>query len=165
MQRASELIARLVRTVAGIGLLASVLLICCNAFGRYVLLTSIIWAEEILGYALVWIVYLGAIVVTSSDDHLKMSLLTDMCSEKVRLALSIVGNIAFAAVGMLIVYQSFDSIAMFTFTSPAAGLPMNVVHSIIPVSFGAIVLLLLLQIVSASMALFGRGDETKGEAA
>jgi transposase len=60
MQILTDLIFKFIRLLLGTALLLSVLLICANAFGRYVLHAPIIWAEEVLGYVLVWIVHLGA---------------------------------------------------------------------------------------------------------
>ena len=59
----------------GLLLIASVFLIVANATGRYVFLAPIIWAEEVLGYVLVWTVYLGSVLVTWDGGHLKMDLL------------------------------------------------------------------------------------------
>ena len=64
MQVVATLVLNLIRAVLATILIASVFLICANAFGRYVLLKPIIWAEEVLGYSLVWMVYLGAVIVT-----------------------------------------------------------------------------------------------------
>src|SRR6187402_593809 len=106
-------------------LLASVVLICANAFGRYVLYSPIIWAEEVLGYGLVWMVYLGAVLVTAVDQHLRMDLVVLLLGEKARVVLHLLGNIVFMAVGLLIVYQSFYSIAEFSHHSQVANLPMD----------------------------------------
>jgi hypothetical protein len=76
VQRLTGFIFKFIRLLLGTGLLLSVLLICANAFGRYVLHAPIIWAEEVLGYVLVWVVYLGAVDVTRDGGHLSMDLLT-----------------------------------------------------------------------------------------
>jgi TRAP-type C4-dicarboxylate transport system permease small subunit len=116
-------------------LLASVLLICANAFGRYVLAAPIIWAEEVLGYTLVWMTYLGAVQVTSDNGHLSMDLLLRSLPPRIRAVIELTGHFVFIAVAALIVYQAYFSIAEFTHHSQIASLPMNVVHAVIPVSF------------------------------
>ncbi len=141
-------------------LLLSVVLICANAFGRYVLHKPVIWAEEVLGYSLVWMVYLGAIVVTATDQHLRMDLLAQLLSRKTQLVLRLIGNAVFIATGLLIVYQSRDSISVFKHHSQVANLPMDVMHMVIPVSFVAIVVLLVFLSIEDIRALARDGAPT-----
>lgn len=131
------------RALLGIALMMSVLLICANAFGRYVLHKPIIWAEEVLGYALVWMVYLGSILVTLDRQHLRMDLLSQMLGKRAHLVLEAIGTLVFAAVGGVIVYQSFESIRSLAHRSQVADLPMNVVHIVVPASFAVMVLIML----------------------
>jgi TRAP-type C4-dicarboxylate transport system permease small subunit len=143
MQFVETLALKLIRAFLGTVLLASVVLICVNAFGRYVLAAPVIWAEEVLGYALVWVVYLGAVQVTDENGHLRMDLLMQYLPPRLRRLFEIFGHLVFLAVSALIIYQSFDSIAQFGHRSQVAGLPMNVLHLMIPVSFGLMFLLVL----------------------
>ncbi len=57
------------------------------------------------------------------------------------------GNAVFIAVALLIIYQAPLTIAEFSHHSQVANLPMDVVHTVIPVSFVAIVLFLVAQSV------------------
>lgn len=135
VQALTELVFKFIRLLLGTGLLLSVLLICANAFGRYVLHAPIIWAEEVLGYVLVWLVYLGAVEVTRDDGHLSMDLVTQSLRPRWRRPIALVGNLVFLAVCALIIYQAIGSISEFSHYSQIAGLPMNVLHAVIPVSF------------------------------
>jgi len=128
-------IFKFIRLLLGTGLLLSVLLICANAFGRYVLHAPIIWAEEVLGYVLVWVVYLGAVEVTRDDGHLSMDLITHALSPRWRRPVELLRNLVFLAVCALITYQAIGAISEFNHYSQIAGLPMNVLHTVIPVSF------------------------------
>ncbi len=127
------------RGILGVGLMLSVLLICANAFGRYALHQPILWAEEVLGYSLVWMVYLGAILVTVERQHLKMDLLSKMLGARAQAFLELIAAAVFAVVGGIIVYQSFTSIGALSHRSQVADLPMNVMHGIIPASFAVMV--------------------------
>jgi TRAP-type C4-dicarboxylate transport system permease small subunit len=131
----TEYIFRFIRLLLGTALLLSVLLICANAFGRYVLHAPIIWAEEVLGYVLVWVVYLGAVDVTRDGGHLSMDLITQSLKPRWRRPVELIRNLVFLAVCALITYQAIGSISEFTHYSQVAGLPMNVLHTVIPVSF------------------------------
>lgn len=157
MRQVAQFFRRIIEGVLGTMLLLSVVLICANAFGRYVLLKPVIWAEEVLGYGLVWMVYLGAILVTASDLHLRMDLMAQLLNRKIQLVLRLIGHALFIAVGLLIVYQSRGSIAEFKHHSQVANLPMDVMHTVIPVSFVAIVVVLLVLAVEDIRSL-ARGD-------
>ncbi len=145
MQAAADILLKAIRALLGVMLLASVILICANAFGRYVLHAPIIWAEEILGYGLVWMVYLGAVLVTADNQHLKMDLLLQMLGPRIQRALRLIGDAVFVATGLLIVYQAPESISQFTHHSQVAGLPMQIVHLAVPVSFLLIVAFIVLR--------------------
>ena len=142
MYKVAQFFRRVIEGMLGIMLLLSVVLICANAFGRYALHKPVIWAEEVLGYGLVWMVYLGAILVTASDQHLRMDLLAQVLSRKIQLVLRLIGHALFIGIGLLIIYQSFGSIAEFRHHSQVANLPMNIMHTVIPVSFAAIIVVL-----------------------
>ena len=149
MQRLAAFVLVLIRLLLGVILLLSVVLICANAFGRYALAAPIIWAEEVLGYALVWMVYLGAVQVTSEDGHLRMDLAVRALPWRWRRLAKLAGDFVFLAVGALIIWQAHDSIAQFTHSSQIAGIRMDLLHVIIPVSFALMVLLVLAHNVSA----------------
>jgi len=145
LNRVVEAVLAVVRAIVGGMLLVSVLLICANAFARYVLFEPIIWAEEILGYALVWMVYLGAVQVTWNGTHLRMDLLSMHLTGFWRDAFDFAAALLFLAAGSLIIYQSIGSIAMFTYQSQVAGVPMYIVHMIVPVSFAIMMLCILVR--------------------
>lgn len=135
----------LIRLFLGILLIASVILICANATGRYVFLAPIIWAEEILGYVLVWTVYLGGVLVTWDGGHLKMDLLSKTLPIAPRAIVNGFSTIVFIGIGALIVYQSWFAIQELTHVSQVAEVPMNLMHVIIPVSFILIALFIIIR--------------------
>jgi TRAP-type C4-dicarboxylate transport system permease small subunit len=162
LHQVAQFFRRIIEGMLGIMLLLSVVLICSNAFGRYVLHKPVIWAEEVLGYGLVWMVYLGAILVTATDQHLRMDLLAQLLSRKVQLVLRVIGNVLFIGTGLLVIHQSRGSIAEFKHHSQVANLPMDIMHMVIPVSFAAIIVVLLVLSVEDLRAL-ARGDAPTGD--
>ena len=149
MQHLADFILMLIRLLLGAILLLSVVLICANAFGRYVLHAPIIWAEEVLSYALVWMVYLGAVQVTNDQGHLRMDLVVQGLPWRWRRVARLVGDLVFVAVGALIIYQANDSIRQFTHHSQIAELPMDVLHAVIPTSFVLMVVLVVMHGIAA----------------
>jgi TRAP-type transport system small permease protein len=158
LKRFIDSILAVVRVVIGVLLILSMLLICANAFGRYVLFKPIIWAEEVLGYALVWTVYLGAVLVTWDQNHLKMDLLSKMLTGWPRRVCDVAAIVLFVAAGALIIYQSVTSIASFTHTSLVAGIPMSWLHMIVPASFVLMILCVLARAFMPAPASATGGD-------
>ena len=146
MTAISNAILGAIRVLLGIVLIASVFLIVANSIGRYVFLTPIIWAEEILGYVLVWTVYLGAVLVTWDGGHLRMDLLSRSLGGASGAIVNGLATTGFLAIGGVIIYQSFIAIREFTHESQVAELPMNVIHMAVPISFALIVLFILVRV-------------------
>ncbi|MBK18461.1 MAG: hypothetical protein CMM52_06460 [Rhodospirillaceae bacterium] len=134
-----------VRLLLGVMLIASVFLIVANAIGRYVFLAPIIWAEEVLGYVLVWAVYLGSVLVTWDGGHLRMDLISKTLPGISRSLVNGFSVVVFVFIGGLIVYQSWFAIAELTHVSQVAEIPMNWMHSIIPVSFVFIAIFIIIR--------------------
>lgn len=59
-----------IKLMLGIILLATLVLLFINVTLRYVFGHPIVWAEELIGFALVWIVFIGAVVVTWEKGHI-----------------------------------------------------------------------------------------------
>lgn len=146
MDAISKSVLSVIRLMLGVLLITSVILICANATGRYVFLEPIIWAEEILGYVLVWTVYLGGVLVTWDGGHLRMDLLSRTLPGAWRTIVNGLSTAVFILIGGLIVYQSWQAIPELTHLSQVAEVPMNVMHSIIPASFVLITIIILIRL-------------------
>ncbi|MFV0243644.1 MAG: TRAP transporter small permease [Qingshengfaniella sp.] len=62
--------------VLSLGLLAMVGLACVNVALRYVWQVSLLWADETLVFGMITIAFLGTIVVSIQENHLRMELLS-----------------------------------------------------------------------------------------
>ena len=123
-----------------------------NVAGRYILSMPVPAADEIMTFAMVWGVFLGAAVVTLRGTHLTMDPLVGLLPERARRAAEAAGAIALVVILGFIALQSLeylDVIGTIGLTSMAAGLPMAWVHAAIPVGFG-------LMALAALLRLFGR---------
>ena len=70
-----NLIDRCVAAVAGTTVAVTAVLICVNVFNRYVLQSGFVWADEIPGYLLVWITFLGAYLAIRNGSHIAFDVL------------------------------------------------------------------------------------------
>ncbi|MEM7717641.1 MAG: TRAP transporter small permease [Pseudomonadota bacterium] len=120
--------------------ISAVVLNFANILGRYVFSRAIVGAEEILIYQMVAIVFLGTIVVTLKDSHLRMSMLVDVASTKARAAMRRLEWFILALVtGFVSWIASNVSLQMRGFgqKSLIADIPMWLPHGVIALGLGA----------------------------
>lgn len=90
--------------LAGTLFLIAVVINFVNVVGRYVFSTPVFWAEEILIFIIIWIVFLVAGTITYQGAHLNMDLLYNRMPERYRrlvnigIALTMIVCTAFTAV-------------------------------------------------------------------
>ena len=155
--RPAPLGLRAIRAVLGILILAGVALNFANVVGRYVFFAPIIWAEEVLVFIMVWCVMLGATLVTWENQHLRMDAVHHLTPPRVRRWLNLLSTLAFLGAAVFLLVQSVRVVAVIAGTgqrSVVAEIPMVIPYGVIPLSFGLIVLALLLR-----FRAFVRGEQ------
>lgn len=123
-----------------------------NAAGRYVLQQAIAGADEILVFAMAWLVFVGAALVTWQGRHLSVDVIDHVLPSRARRLRDMFVLVLMAALGGFVVIQSVDVIgrlAKIGQVSMGAQIPMAVPHASIAVGFGLIVVLALLRLVVA----------------
>jgi len=146
--RPVSIVLGVIRAVLGALILVGVGVNFANVVGRYVFLKPIIWAEEILVFIMVWCVMLGATLVTWENQHLRMDAVYHLASPRVRRWLNLLSTLAFLGAAVFLLVQSVRVVAVIAGTgqrSVVAEIPMVIPYGVIPLSFGLIVLALLLR--------------------
>ena len=127
------------RTGIGILLILMVGLNGVNAFGRFVLKETIVGADEILVFSMIWLVFLGAAVAAWHRKHLSIDLFRPRLPKSWQRALLVTHSLLLAAVCAYIAMQSLDVISQLgriDQRSMAARIPMTVPHAAIAVGLG-----------------------------
>ena len=75
------------RVVLGLILLAMVLLNVLNAIGRYFIGAVLVGADELLVFAMIWLVMIGLILVTSEDRNIALDFLLNRMGPRARTAI------------------------------------------------------------------------------
>ena len=159
-ERPSHLVPLVLGVIrAGLGalILVGVGINFANVVGRYVFLKPIIWAEEILVFIMIWCVMLGATLVTWENQHLRMDAVYYLAPPRVRRWLNLLSTLAFLGAGVFLLVQSVRVVAVIAGTgqrSVVAEIPMVIPYGALPLSFGLIVLALLLR-----FRAFVRGED------
>ncbi len=139
-----------IQIAMGVIVLASVALNFANVIGRYVFLRPIIWAEEVMVYAMIWMIFLGAGLAAWEQNHLRMEALHDAMPPTVRRVVDTLIGLVSAATGLYIIYLSAEVLQrMLTANqkSVAAGIPMVIPFAAVPIGFAIIIVTSLIRIV------------------
>ena len=127
------------KVLASTLLAAIVLLIFGNVFMRYILNASLSWGEELTLWLFVWFVWLGVSYAFHTGDHVRITVLRDVLSERARLYADVV--IALLVLGFLIVL-TIECIKLIrqpfvaSQTSVVLGLPIPILYASAPVGAG-----------------------------
>ena len=142
---------RFARYVLGLLLLGMVALNVANAVGRHVVQSAINGADEILIFAMAWIVFLGAALVTWQRRHLSVDVIDQLIPRTARRKRDAAVLVLTAILGGFVVVQSIDVIfrlAAIGQVSMGAQIPMAVPHASIAVGFGLMVVVAILGLVT-----------------
>lgn len=155
------------KRLLGLVLLAMVALNVANAFGRYVLGRAIVGADEILVFAMAWLVFLGAALVTWHGRHLSVDVIDQIVPGPARRLRDAVVLALTAVLGGFVVVQAVDVMVRLTDigqVSMAARIPMAIPHGSIAVGFVLIVLLAVLRLVVGRDGKPRRGSRAADDA-
>lgn len=115
-----------------------------NVIARHGLATSIRGADELLVFAMIWLVFFGAAFVSWQDRHLRFPVIFDKLSPRIRrivgFALSIVSLGLFGVAGFAS-WQVIEKLDRIGQKSMAAGIPMTIPHSAVFLCFVAMALI------------------------
>jgi len=139
---------------------AMVLLNVANVVGRRLVGQSIPAADELMTFAMVWLVFLGVILVTGDDRHLRFDIAARLLPERGRALLAVLLDLAMAAIAAYVAVQSYifvDKLAGIGQRSMAAGIPMAIPHAIVLVGLAGTALLSAARAGLRTARLFGAG--------
>lgn len=109
--------------------------VCC----RYILNNSIIWAEEVIRYASIWIFFLTMCESTRVGGHLALDIVPGLVHRRAKSALKIlIELISLIFDVVLIRYGAELAIINMSQSSPALHIPYGCIYAAIPV--GAILM-------------------------
>lgn len=152
IERWLERAMRVLRVALGVALVAGVLLNLGNVFGRYVLGQSILGADELQVFLMIWIAFAGAAVVTWRGEHLRMDILLDMLPPAGRRAMLVLEWALVAVLAGFAVAQSWRYVAQMLAIdrrSDALGIPIAIPHAAVLAGFAVIALIAALRFVQA----------------
>jgi TRAP-type C4-dicarboxylate transport system permease small subunit len=117
-------------------LLAAISVICVTEVVlRYVFAASLSWYDELVGYLLVWLSFLAAVLAQSHGQHVGIGDLVEKAPPRTRRLLSIANHLVMVAVHLvLLVYGTQLALRFLSERAITIDLSMGLVYGVIPVS-------------------------------
>jgi TRAP-type C4-dicarboxylate transport system permease small subunit len=157
--RVAQIAAATARMLLGAVLIGMVLLNVVNAIGRYVFGAVFVGADELLVFAMIWLVMTGMLLVTAERGHIALDFLVHRVEPKTRIALAVLHNLIMFVASAYAARQSFafvERIGTLGQTSMGLGIPMVIPHAALIVGFGGTALVSLLLLIGDVLALISR---------
>ena len=143
MERALGQLMRGIERVLAYALLATIALNFANVVGRYLFGRTLVGADELQTYTMVWIAFLGAAVVAWRGEHLRMDILLKLWRPGVQRAFRLLEAVLVLVVVGFALWQSVRYVASMLrlgAASPMAQVPMWLPHSGVAVGLALLIL-------------------------
>lgn len=132
-------ISRAEEALIGTLLLTSSVILFANVVARYVFNLGLPWAEELVRYQIVWMVFLGASVAAREGIHIGVDILAKFSPPAISRLLVLLVHAVSVVFCAVIVWYGAELIAQtraFAQISPAMQVPMWLIQLAIPVGAG-----------------------------
>jgi TRAP-type C4-dicarboxylate transport system permease small subunit len=127
-----------------VALVVAVALDFAAVVGRYVLGVSVVGADELQIFLMVWIAFLGAAIVTWRERHLRMDVLAGFLPRPARAVLRRAEAALLLVLAGVVVWESADYVRQMIALgrrSDAAGIPMAIPHAAVTIGFALVALI------------------------
>ncbi|WP_245860907.1 TRAP transporter small permease [Rhodobacter maris] len=138
---ATGLLARAGLWFSGIGLVLMTAFVFAQVFYRYVLGTSLFWAEPAAVMLMGWFIFLGAAVGIREGYHLSFDVLLYVLPEKVRLTLFTVSDLVICGFAVGMTKYGWE-LAIKTASTTMPGLGISGAFNFLPLVGGGVLLIL-----------------------
>ncbi len=161
--------ARAIEVVLALAFIAAIGLNFANVVGRYLLGSSILWADEIQIFIMIAMTFIGAAVVTWRRQHLRMDVVAKLLPGPLQALLKVIELLLMLGLTGFVCYHALDYTSrMYAIgrTSDTAGVPMWIPHGSVAIGFALVALVSLWLCVKLVRTgkVDGEGAAPKGEA-
>lgn len=107
---------------------------------------SSIWGEEVVRYAFIYLVWIGASAAVRERGHIRIDVIFNYVSPRVKAALYLLGDVVMMIIAVLAVFWSLETVAVSAkFGSVSHGLRISMVWFLlaVPIGFGLMILRLV----------------------
>lgn len=115
-------------------LIALLVAVGANVFGRFVLNTSLPASAELARFLFIWVIFLGAALAHLHNEHIAVSLLPDRVPEGARRWLVVLQELVILVVVVALLLSAVQVMSISPGTSPLLNVPLAVVNFSVPFS-------------------------------
>lgn len=142
------------RVVIGICMMVMMTVIFVQTLTRYVVFYSIPWSEELSRYLYVTLTLIGVNLAVTSKQLVRIDIIDQYLKGKNGLHLKMLRELLAVLITVVFFYSSFGMIDVSQYqTSPAMGLSMQVMYSILGIGFFLSALACIFEFYDACVAL------------
>jgi TRAP-type C4-dicarboxylate transport system permease small subunit len=150
--KAIRAITTVILALSAISLLIAVGLNLANVVGRYVFLSPIESAEEVMAFLFVATVFLGNSVVGWRGRQIRMDVLLHMLPPAWRRPFDVLADLAVIVVSVVLIVVGWPAIEMlvaFDDRSQAANIPLVIPQALVPIGLGLNAILVAARLLGA----------------
>jgi TRAP-type C4-dicarboxylate transport system permease small subunit len=134
LQQVEHLVVTVNRAVIFLMMAAMASLVFVNVITRYIFNFSIIWAEEVSQYLMIWIAYLGAGLALREGRHVALELLQDSLPVALgRNVRMVVGALVLAFLGAVTILGFQFAVFVWNQETPVLNIPLGIPFLAIPI--------------------------------
>mgnify|MGYP001501990993 CR=1 FL=1 len=157
VSRLADGLCRAVEILCNAMLAVMTAIIAMLIVSRNLLNFSFPWSEELTRFLLVWLSMLGAAVLLRRDDHIRLELLTDYLSPRMRIGLSLALRLLVLVFLVILLQQSWLTADARAVThAPASGISMRVPYLALPAGAALMIFVTLVNLWGDMLRLLGR---------
>ncbi len=135
MDRIYSRLIWLIEKLLAILVAALTVIVAAGVFFRYVLSDALPWTDEVSGYMLAWITFMGSITALERGKHINFDGILMVVPRKTRRVLEIVSEVFLVGfLAVLLVYGFQASTQLMNQTAISFDLPMGIIYSVVPIS-------------------------------
>ncbi|GHC23756.1 TRAP transporter small permease [Aidingimonas halophila] len=139
---------RLIEIIVGALVALTAIAVCLNVFYRYVLGSGLVWADEVPGFLLVWIAFLGAYLAAREQGHIAFDMLLESFPPLLKRVVKVVGDMAVIGFFVLLGIMSWQMIERVGGRSiETLPIPQGVFMSVLPLASALMVVALSVRLV------------------
>lgn len=113
-------LAAIFRYLIGFLMLVLVVVTIAQVIARFVFSQPLIWSDELARFILIWMVFIGAAIVSYDDKHLSVELFQEKMSPRVKLITSLIMRMIILLFLAVTIYSSIELVKVSHYTKSGA---------------------------------------------
>ena len=134
----AHVLMTILRTVAGVLLVGSVIVNFANIIGRYFFSVSIQWAEEVMLFLMIGCVFLNCGLVGWSGRQIRMDAIVSLLPRPLRVIVELVCDVLLVVTSIIVAALAWPVVSMLAELdqrSQAANIPLVLPQAMLPIGF------------------------------